>query len=155
MQSNRALHIKKKSGTKGVGLFYSSLATHSPISTILRHRIVATSSPRMTTQDTSQSKPAPLYRSVLTQSLQGILRAGRRESATRWFQRRNTILIKLHQCNKRENGNAFTYAHKLVPRYVARHFLWFYNLEYPLSNRPTPNRVAYHYPPASHAVAHG
>ena len=68
----------------------------------LRNRIVARAAPGMAAADALQRKPEALEHTVLSESLQPVLRAGGCVAALRSQQGRNDPLVQLDQCNKRK-----------------------------------------------------
>ena len=84
--------------------------------------VVSTPTPRMTTRQTFERKPATLDWAILLQRLDGILRAGWGKTARGWRVGGYAVLVELHQGKKRPRGNPLTDAHQLVPKFSALHF---------------------------------
>lgn len=75
---------------------------------MLRHWVVAVAAPGVTAEDAADSQVKAFERAVFTESLKGILRAGRSKPACRTaFQRRQANLIEPDKKDKRENGDLF------------------------------------------------
>ena len=65
--------------------------------------------PWMTSEDASDSQIKSFERAMFPEGFQGILGAGRSETACRWLEWRDAYLIESYQENERENGCSFQY----------------------------------------------
>ena len=63
----------------------------------LWHGVVAAAAPGVTAQNALERQPEALQRTIFSESLEGVLRAGRRETAARRLERRDAQLVKLNQ----------------------------------------------------------
>ena len=61
------------------------------------HGVVAAAAPGVTAQDALERQPEALQRTVFSESLKGVLRASRSETAARRLERRDAQLVKLYQ----------------------------------------------------------
>ena len=119
---------------------------------MLRHRVVATASPRVATQQSSDGQVETAYRAVLAQCLYRIARAGWREATRRGLEWRYAQLVEAHQADKRQGSYALNRASQLAPELCRWHFRCSYMILYPCSCRPEQGLSASlaprHMPPA-------
>lgn len=87
--------------------------------------IVSASAPGMAAGQPPDGEPAPFQRTVFTQRLQGVLRAGRREAARRGRKRRDAQLVEAHEDNQRQGAEPFTCVGQPTPESGGRHGRWF------------------------------
>ena len=91
------IHIRKKKSDHRIRLTSLIEILKSRWS---RHRVISAPSPRMAAKNAPHGKPKALKRPVLTDGLNGILRARRRETAGWRRQRRDEALIKAYGRNE-------------------------------------------------------
>lgn len=97
----------------------------------LWHRIVTTSTPRVTTRKASYGEPQTFQRAIFAECFKRILRTSGSESARWRSQGRDAILVKLDQHDKRPRQSPFTNATRFAPKFAAQHRILFYRSESP------------------------